>query len=80
MHMSRRLSYHLQNGAILKHSLDTHQSKITRKELEGLTCIRYIERDWNRLGILESLIIYEEDPELNRQDRGKRRILKLYGT
>jgi len=29
--LSRRLSYHLQNGAILKHSLDTHQSKSTRR-------------------------------------------------
>ena len=77
--LSRRLSYHLQNGAILKHSLDAHGRKITRKEIVDSTRIRYIERDWNRLEILESIIINDEDPEINRQDTGKRRILKLYG-
>ena len=78
--LSRRLSNHLQKGAILQHCLDEHTRKITRKELEDAVCIRYKERDCNRLSILESLIIAEEDPILNRQDTGKQRILKLYGT
>ena len=77
--LSRRLSYHLQSGAILKHSLQKHGEKITRKEIVDFTKIRYIERDYNRLEILEALIIYEEDPEINRQDTGKKRILKLHG-
>ena len=78
--ISRRLSNHLQKGAILEHCLSVHHKKISRKDLENAITIRYIENDYNRLSILESLIIYEEDPELNRQDTGKRRTLKLYGT
>ena len=78
--LTRRLSYHLQNGAIKKHSEINHDEKVTRKEIELWTKIRYFERDVNRLSILEALIIYHEDPALNRQDTGKYRILKLYGN
>ena len=41
---------------------------------------RYYEREVHRLEILEALIIRFEDPELNKQDTGKRKILKLFGT
>ena len=41
--------------------------------------IRYLENDKNRLYILEALIIKEEDPEINKQDTGRSRTLKLYG-
>ena len=78
--ISRRLSNHLQKGAILLHCLEEHGRKITRKQLEDGISIRYKEHDINRLTILESLIIGEEDPLLNKQDTGKQRILKLYGT
>ena len=78
--LSRRLSNHLQMGAILQHCSDKHELKITRKQLEEATGIRYKERDYNRLTILESLIINEEEPEINRQDTGTKRTLKLYGN
>ena len=52
---------------------------ITRKELEKFTSIEYVERDVYRLEILEALIINAGDYEINRQDTGKKRILKLYG-
>ena len=52
---------------------------ITCKELEMFTSIEYVERDVNRLEILEALIINAGDYEINRQDTGKTRILKLYG-
>ena len=78
--LSRRMSLHLQDGAIRKHSEANHGSKTTRKEIENFTRIKYVERDRYRLGILESLIINVEDPELNRQETGKCRILKLYGN
>ena len=42
--------------------------------------MRYVERDTYRLEILEALIINVEDPEINRQDTGKVRTLKLYGN
>ena len=52
---------------------------ITRKEIEMFTSIEYVERDVNRLEILEALIINAGDYEINRQDTGETRILKLYG-
>ena len=77
--LSRRISLHLQNGAIIAHFSNKHSYKITRKEFEDWTVIRYIERDVTRLFILEALIIKFEDPVLNRQDTGRKRTLKLYG-
>ena len=78
--LSRRLSYHLQNGAIKEHFLEKHKRNITREEIVNYTKIWYYERDVRRLEILESLIIRFEDPELNKQDTGKRRILRLFGS
>ena len=78
--LSRRLSFHLQSGAIRHHFETKHNTRITRKEIVNWTRIRYQVRDTNRLKILEALIINAEDPELNRQDTGKVRILKLYGN
>ena len=77
---SRRLSFHLQSGAIQKHFLEKHGRKITREEIVAWTSSRCFERDTRRLEILESLIIRFEDPELNKQDTGKRRILRLFGS
>ena len=53
---------------------------ITWKEIESFTRVQYVERDINRLEILEALIINAEDPEVNKQDTGKVRTLKLYGN
>ena len=78
--LSRRLTFHLQDGAVQRHCIQKHEEKVTRKEIELFTKIRYQERDTNRLEVLESLIIYFEDPEINKQDTGKVRILKLYGA
>lgn len=78
--LSRRLTFHLQDGAIQRHNIAAHQSKVTRKEIETFTKIRYQENDTNRLEILEALIIHFEEPALNKQDTGKTRTLKLYGS
>ena len=77
---SRRLTYHLQNGAIKNHALTNHGRKIIRKEIEEMTKTRCYQNDTRRLKILEALIIHFEDPVINRQDTGKRKVLKLYGT
>ena len=78
--ISRRLSMNLQNGAFKNHFLQTHKRKITREEIVAWTTSRYYERDTHRLEIPESLIIRYEDPEINKQDTGKRRILRLFGS
>ena len=69
--LTRRLSYHLQNGAIQKHSEQKHNCKLTREEIVQWTKIRCYESDVRRLEILESLIIRFEDPVINLQDTGK---------
>ena len=76
--LSRRLSYHLQNGAIKLHHLITHKKHITRKEIEQRTRIRYTYYDTIKLMTLESLLIYFEKPGINRQDTGKSRTLHLF--
>ena len=78
--LSRRLSLHIQKGAIRKHYELCHNRNINRDEIVAMTKARYHERDVRRLEILEALIIRYEDPEVNRQDTGKVRVLKLYGT
>ena len=78
--LSRRLSFHLQKGAIRTHYEQCHGRNITREEIVDMTKARYYERDFRRLEILEALIIRCEDPEINKQDTGKCRVLKLYGT
>ena len=78
--LSRRLSYHQQNGAIRNHVEKKHGRRITREEIVTMTKARCYVRDTKRLQILEALIIRFEDPYLNRQDTGEQRVLKLYGT
>ena len=78
--LSRRLTFHLQKGAIRTHFQSCHGRNITRAEIVDMTKARYYQRDFRRLEILEALIIQREDPEINRQDTGKVRILKLHGT
>ena len=78
--LSRRLSLHLQKGAIQKHCESVHGRPITRKEIVSMTKARYYVSDIRKLEILEALIIRLEDPELNKQDTGKVRFLKLHGT
>ena len=77
--LSRRLSFHLQNGAIKKHFESVHGRPCTREEIVSMTKARYYVRDVYRLEILEALIIRLEDPEVNKQDTGKKRVLKLHG-
>ena len=78
--LSRRLTGHLQNGAIKSHSIEKHGRKITRAEIVEMTKARYYVNDFQRLEILEALIILFEDPVINRQDTGRKRILKLFGS
>ena len=78
--LSKRLTFHIQNGAIRKHYESCHGRNITRAEIVAMTKARCYERDVRRLEILEALIIQREDPEINRQDTGKCKVLKLYGT
>ena len=48
------------------------------KTIEQHTNIRNKENDFNRLKILEALIILNEKPEINKQDTRKKRTLKFF--
>ena len=78
--LSKRLTFHLQDGAIKLHFITKHGRKPTRKEIVSMTKARYYLNDTVRLEILEALIILFEEPALNRQDTGKKKVLKLFGA
>ena len=78
--MSKRLTFHLQNGAIKKHFIEMHGRKPTRNEIVQMTKARYYINDFQRLETIEALIILQEEPVLNRQDTGRMKVLKLFGT
>ena len=62
------------------HFITKHGQKPTRKETVAMTKARYYLNDTVRLEILEALIILFEEPALNRQDTGKKKVLKLFGA
>ena len=55
--LSRRLSNHLQSGAIQDHFMDYHDQKISRACIEENTRILRRISDFNRLTICEALMI-----------------------
>ena len=78
--LSKRLTFHLQNGAIKKHFIEMHGRKPTRNEIVQMMKARYYINDFQRLETIEALIILQEEPVLNRQDTGRMKVLKLFGT
>ena len=67
--LSRRLTCHLQSGAIKEHYHTKHQVKLTRQDLESSTIIIDKEQDHRRLRILEAIYIEETSPAINLQIR-----------
>ena len=67
MKLTRRLSYHLSNGAPKNHHRDAHQTILTRKTLDENTEILAVNQDSRRLPILEALFIKDLSPNLNTQ-------------
>ena len=65
--LTRRLTYHLQSGAIKKHYQEVHGVRLTREELVSGTEILDYEINPGRLAILEALYIKEERPAMNLQ-------------
>ena len=78
--LSRRLTYHLQNGSIKKHhEYQCKNSNLNRPKIVENTKIRYRINDLRKLGIMESILIKFEKPKINEQDTGNHRILQLWG-
>ena len=66
MRLTRRLSYHLSNGAPKNHA-KTHKVTLEREHLDENTEIIATCNDNRRLEIIEALYIKELDPNLNCQ-------------
>lgn len=64
---SRRLTMHLQFGAIKNHLLEIPSKQLTRQDLANNTTIINRLPDYLSLQILEALIIQKNKPYLNNQ-------------
>ena len=76
--LSRRLTLHLQDGAIQNHSMDCHDKRISRASIVENTSILKKINDVNRLTICESLLIDLRKSRINRQDTGRFKTLNLF--
>ena len=75
--LSRRLTYHKQNGELEKHMREVHQKRITREDLVDNTKIIHYETRPKRLRVLEAVYIHILKPKINIQ-REHERILTLH--
>ena len=67
--LSKRITAHLQDGAILRHNISTHGSPLTRQQLEAHTINIHKEPDRRRLKMAESVLIHLENPSINVQQQ-----------
>ena len=75
--LSRRLTYHKQNGELERHMRENHHRRITRQDLVDNTEIIHHETNTKRLRVLEAVYIHLSKPALNIQ-REHDRILTLH--
>ena len=78
--LSRRLTMHLQAGAILQHTSKNHDTQLTRDMLVANTKVLHKIDNFERLLIMEALLIHRDNPKLNRQHTGLVRTLNLFNT
>ena len=78
--LSRRLTMHLQAGAILMHTKNKHNTQLTRDMLVSNTKIQHQVDNFDRLIIMEALLIHKENPKINRQHTGIIRTLNLFNN
>ena len=76
--LSRRLTYHKQNGELEKHVREKHGTGITREDLVENTRILHRETKTGRLRVLEAVYIHLLKPKLYIQ-REHEGIITLHG-
>ena len=76
--LSRRLTYHAQDGGICKHLIGCHRSKPSREQLTENTTIIARASDRFRLSVKEALHIIRLGPLINKQYDNFTSILKPY--
>ena len=80
MHMttlSRRVTMQLAAGGPKIHMHNNHNDTISRENLVQNTSILFHECDFNRLQIMEAILIQELMPTISNQNTGTHRTLKL---
>ena len=76
--LADRMRNHAQNGAIIKHSIDAHQHKLTTAQiLEHTKILRHFTTK-EELLIAEALLIKDKEPLLNGQKEGEVRVLQIF--
>ena len=65
--LSRRLTLHLQDGAIKQHLRQQHKTEVSRDNLVSCTKIIASSKDHRRLQLLEAMHIREKAPAINIQ-------------
>ena len=73
-----RLRNHAQNGAIITHSVNSHDTKISTQEIAKSTTILCHFKTKEELTIAEALYIKHENPTLNQQREGETRVLRIF--
>ena len=77
--VKERMRNHAQNGSIIKHLREVHDiRKIATTEMMKSVEILARGNTKNELLILEALFIKELKPNLNEQEEGRDRILKIF--
>ena len=75
--ISRRLTYHKQNGELERHMREAHNKHVTRQDLVENTKILHQETRRKRLRVLEAVYIHMFKPKMNIQ-REHDRIITLH--
>ena len=67
--LSKRITAHLQDGAIRRHYMSEHGLILKRHHMEDNTSILERENDIKRLKMTEAVYIYSEKPSINIQQQ-----------
>ena len=76
--ISRRMTEHLQNGAVKEHMMNKHRTILTRSDIvKNVSCIKRFNNVKKQI-IYEALMIMKEKPSINKQNEDFSNVLKLY--
>ena len=76
--LTDRCRNHAQSGAIISHSVDTHNKRIPTNTILASTNILRQFNNKDELIIAEAFLIKEHKPSLNGQREGELRILSIF--
>ena len=76
--VSKRLTYHLQQGSMKEHVRQSHGKELTRKDLKNNTRVVMKLSDKTRAQVYEALTIVKLKPDVNSQRYNFLNPLRLY--